>query len=283
MNHQLLNRSVVRGGRSPAARRGRTVGFTLIELLISAALMAMVLTATYACFSAAIAGRRTIEARSDVLQSGRVALALISADLRSACPLSSRFAFLGMNRRLGEVEADNLDFATRNLSITRHDPPADWCEVSYFLEPDGEADDWVLYRRRDWTPDDKPLAGGAREEIVRGLQGLRFEYYDGWDWYDEWGDPDRRRQGENSWLEPANLEGMPDAVRITLWFDAGESPAATPEASTEKPPPPFVLQTVAYLNLAHLPESRPSGSSTNAPPQPPAAGPSGAPVPGGPS
>jgi len=232
----------------------RIRAFTLIELVISAALMAMILTAAYACFSAALAGRRTIEARADILQSGRVALALVAADLRSACPLSRRFEFLGMNRRLGEVEADNLDFATRNLSIPRIGPPADWCEVSYFLDKDPVANDWVLFRRRDWTPDETPISGGSREEIARGLKGLRFEYYDGWDWYDEWGDPDGRQEQQDSWLTPANLEGLPDAVRITLWFDTEESPdPRTRETRTETPPPPLTLQTVAYLTLARAP------------------------------
>lgn len=283
MNVRPYNRPAARRqGALQQRRRRYASGFTLVELMISTALMAMILTATYACFSAAMAGRRTIEVRSDVLQSGRVALAIISADLRSACPLSARYDLLGMNRRLGEVEADNLDFATRNLSIPRNGPPADWCEVSYFLEKDPGSDEWVLHRRRDRTPDDKPLAGGTREEIARGLKGLRFEYYDGWDWYDEWGDPDGRRQGETSWLEPANLEGLPDAVRITLWFNTEESstPAAD-ETSSETPPPPLTLQTVACLNLAHAPRPEGSGSSTNQASTATTAGPQSGPIPGG--
>lgn len=216
--------------------------------------MAMVLMAAYACFSAALAGRKTVETRADILQGGRVALARLTADLRSACPLSPRFDFLGMNRRLGEVEADNLDFATRNFPIPRKGPPADWCEVSYFLGRDAVTDEYVLYRRRDWTPDDDPIDGGSREEIVRGLRGVRFEYYDGWEWYDEWGDPEGRRTQQDSWLQPANLEGMPDAVRITIWLDTEESPARRPpNGSGEPPPAPLTLQTVAYLNLARAP------------------------------
>jgi prepilin-type N-terminal cleavage/methylation domain-containing protein len=268
----------------PSGRRkpSRVRAFTLIELVISAALMAMILSAAYACFSAALAGRRTIEARADMLQSGRVALARIAADLRSACPLSSRFEFLGMDRQIGDVEADNLDFATRNLSLPHSGPPADWCEVSYFLGRDPVAEDWVLYRRRDWTPDEQPVAGGSREEIARGLKGVRFEYYDGWDWYDEWGDPEGRRAQQDSWLLPANLEGMPDAVRITLWFDTDESPGQqSSRARSEAPPPPLTMQTVAYLALARAPLPQDSASDS---PQEPSAGPQTAgaePSPGG--
>src|ERR1051326_3839912 len=68
-----------------------TSAFTLIELVISVTLMALILGASYACMSAAIAGKKIIEPRADVIQNARVAMSMISADLRSACPLSKDF------------------------------------------------------------------------------------------------------------------------------------------------------------------------------------------------
>ncbi|MFM1944816.1 MAG: hypothetical protein RI897_3798, partial [Verrucomicrobiota bacterium] len=226
--------------------------FTLIELTVSASLMAIILTTAYACLNATLASRRTLETQADVLQSGRVALNLIATDLRNACPLSPEFEFLGMNRTINETEADNLDFATHTPSPQPTLPRSDWCEVSYFLSKTPEATTWTLYRRRDFTPDNKPLSGGSREEVAQRLQGVRFEYYDGWDWYDEWGDPEGRRpNASDSLFAPTNLEGMPDAVRITLWFDVSET---TRESKSTTLPPPVSLQTVAYLNLARTPQ-----------------------------
>ena len=97
----------------------RAAGFTLIELVISAAVGAMILMGAYLCLSAGLASQKMIDPRVDVLQSARVILAMISADLRAACPLDKDYAFLGMHRLLGDADADNLDFATHNHTPRR--------------------------------------------------------------------------------------------------------------------------------------------------------------------
>ncbi|MEK7677677.1 MAG: type II secretion system protein GspJ [Verrucomicrobiota bacterium] len=236
-------------------------GFTLIEMVISAALMSMILVSAYLCLESGFSSQKLIESRDEILQSARVAMALVNADLRHACPLSKDFAFLGMDRTAGEVEADNLDFATHNYT-PRRPREGDFCEVSYFLEKDPESGQFTLWRRRDPTPDPEPLDGGNREEIARGLRGLRFEYYDGFDWYDEWGDPEGKRTGQNSLLDRANLSGMPEAVRVTLRFDPRPAQATESSAETGSEEPPFVFQTVARLNLAAVAQrGAASGSS----------------------
>ncbi len=252
--------------RAPIGKRTvrrNSCGFTLIELVISAALMAMILVSAYLCLTAGVASRKLIESRAEVVQNARVAMALISADLRCACTLSKEFEFVGMHRMIGEVEADNLDFATHNYS-PRRAREGDWCEVSYFLDKDPESGKISLWRRRDPTPDDEPLSGGSREEIARGLRGLRFEYYDGYDWYDEWGDPKGRRKGQSSSLEPPNLSGLPEAVRITLWLEPSSQSALETSVDKVSAEPPLVFQTVARLNLAAISQrSSSGGSSTN--------------------
>ena len=246
--------------------------FTLIELVISAAVMSLILGASYLCLISGVSGQRLIETRADATQRARVALAIVSADLRSACSVFKGSPFMGMDRLVGEVEADNLDFATHNYA-PKTPTQGDYCEVSYFLSKDQQTGQWALYRRRDPTPDDEPIAGGTREEIIRGLSGLRFEYYDGFEWFDEWGDPDDRGKAANSLQYQPNLEGMPEAVRITLWLEtAARKPAPTEENATESP---LVFQTVTRLNLASINRSA-SESGTEQPdsnpqsnPQPP--------------
>jgi type II secretion system protein J len=238
-------------------------GFTLVELVISAALMAGILASAYLCLRSGLSSQKLIESRTDVLQNARVAMTLMSADLRCACPLSKKFEFLGMQRMLGEVQADNLDFATHNFT-PRREREGDFCEISYFLDKDLESGQFSLWRRRDSTPDDDPLSGGTREEIARGLRGLKFEYYDGFDWYNEWGDPEGRRKGEVSLIDHPNLAGLPEAVRITLWLDS--NPSSNRVAISKRVPtePPLVFQTVARLNLAAVSlRSNSSGSATN--------------------
>ena len=248
----MFNPGVRRGIESGHGQRG----FTLIEIVISSAIMALILVSGYACLNAAVSSRKTIEPRLEVFQNARVAMSLMTADLRAACPLSKDYDFLGMHRMLGEVQADNLDFATHNYT-PRRPREGDFCQTSFFLEKSPESTLYTLWRRRNPRIGLDPLAGGSREEIATGLVGLKFEYSDGYEWYDSWGDIEGRGKLQSSRRERYNVDGMPEAVRITLFFDPdprpvknqldGSEPAKTAKA------PPLVFQTVARLNLSALP------------------------------
>jgi len=243
-------------------------GFTLIELVISASLMVIILVGAYLCLSSGLASQKLIESRGEAVQSARVAMALMGADLRAACPLAKDMEFIGMDRMLGEVEADNLDFATHNYK-PRRAGEGDFCEVSYFVNEDPDSGKFALWRRRDPTPDEEPLSGGSREEIVRGLRGLKFEYYDGFEWFDEWGDPDGRGKKKSSLKERPNLAGMPEAVRITLWIEPTSRPSKPESSRRETPEPSLVFQTVVRLNLAGVSQgSAISGRAEDAAKQP---------------
>jgi type II secretory pathway component PulJ len=227
-------------------------GFTLVEMVISGALMSLILASAYACLQAAFSSQRLMEPRLEAAQTARVAMALMASDLRSACPLSREFEFIGMDRMKGDVEADNIDFATHN-HVPRRSGEGDYCETSYFLDRSPESDELSLWRRRNPIIAMDPLSGGRREEIATGVRQLKFEYFDGLDWYDTWGDPDGRGRAQTSWRVQPNLTGMPEAVRITLGLD-GE-PATQRETQRdsdgESPgQPPMVFQTVVRLDLA---------------------------------
>jgi prepilin-type N-terminal cleavage/methylation domain-containing protein len=244
-------------------RQGADRGFTLIEIVISSAIMALILVSGYACLNAAISSRKIMEPRLEIFQSARVAMSIMSADLRAACPLSKDYDFLGMHRMLGEVQADNLDFATHNYT-PRRPREGDYCQTSFFLEKSPESGLYTLWRRRNPRIGLDPLAGGSREEIATGLVGLKFEYSDGYEWYDSWGDLQGKLQ--SSRREHYNLDGMPEAVRITLLFDSNPHPAKEQSAlatPAEKPAtePPLVFRTVARLNLSDAPRRSSSQSS----------------------
>jgi prepilin-type N-terminal cleavage/methylation domain-containing protein len=256
----MIRLATVTSGRPAAPRSAfRLRAFTLIELMISAAIMSLVLGAAYACLRAGLRGRRTVELRSLAVQRARVALQRMAADLRGACPLSSDREFGGQPRTLNGVKADLLDFATHHYT-PRNLHEGDFCEVSYFLDPDPGTGAFSLWRRRDASPDLEPMGGGLRELIADGLRGLRFEYYDGLDWYDEWGDPEGKQVGRPQALLPVNATGLPEAVRISLWVDTEPAPrrAASNRAGQTKDheAPSLMFQTVARLNLAPLADSQ---------------------------
>lgn len=217
-------------------------------MVVSAALMAVILVAAYVCFSACVQGRDVVEPRADTLQNARVAMALIAADLRGACPLTPGPPFLGMQRTLGPAEADNLDFATHNYTPLRAGQ-GDYCEVSYFVEEDPDGS-FSLWRRRNPNLAPDPLSGGSTEEIAENILGVRFEYFDGTDWHDNWGDLNGKDTLRSQQEENSTATGLPEAVRITLMLDSHPGPKAAADTVERVVGPPLVFQTVAYLNLA---------------------------------
>src|SRR4051812_20843700 len=219
--------------------------------MISAMLMALILGAGYACLSAAFSSQKLMEPRAEAVQNARVAMAMITADLRTACPLSKEFEFLGMHRTVDEMDADNLDFATHNY-MPRRAREADFCETSYYVQKDGETGDVSLYRRRNPTIAPDALSGGSRELITRGLRGVTFEYYDGWDWYDSWGETDPKKKDQKASLLAPNISGMPEAVRVTLSFNPNRRAVRNKSADELKQndEPAMVFETIVKLNLA---------------------------------
>lgn len=241
-------------------KNGSRRGFTLIEIVISSALMSLILVSAYLCLNAGMAGKKMVEPRADIFQSARVALALVSADLRGACRLPGDSAFLGMKRMVGEVQSDNLDFATHNYT-PRHALEGDFCEVSYYAEQNPQTGRFSLWRRRNPTLAPDPLSGGSKEEIARDVLGARFEYSDGLDWYENWGEVKGAAKAANSQKEQSNLSGLPKAVRITLLFDSNPKSKANPQTGERVMEPPLVFQTVARLELADISSADPSTST----------------------
>jgi prepilin-type N-terminal cleavage/methylation domain-containing protein len=243
----------------------RLVAFTLIEVMISSALMALILVSAYLCLGAGFSAQKLVEPRAEIIQNARVALALMTADLRAACPLSKSDDFLGMTRTVGDIEADNLDFATHNYT-PRRAREGDFCQESFYLDKDLETGQFSLWRRRNPTIALDALAGGSKEEIAKGVVGLKLEYFDGLDWYDSWGEVKEHGKDQNSAREQNNLSGLPEAVRITLLLDSRPKKKNPSTTSEEKPEPPFVFQTVVSLNLADATQNNSSSAGDNSSP-----------------
>ena len=240
----------------------KAAAFTLIELVVSASLMSLILVSAYLCLHSGISSRKLIEERMEAVQSARVAMGLVGADLRSACPLTKDVPFLGMQRMIGDLEADNLDFGTHNYT-PRRPGEGDYCQVSYFLDKEPESGKFSLWRRRNPKIAIDPLAGGSREEIARGLRKLQFEYYDGFDWYSDWGDAEGRGKAQNSLRERPNLVGMPEAVRITMEFEIGSGSVKPKSDEAESGESTMEFQTVCRLNLAGVSQPKASGDSSS--------------------
>ncbi len=247
-------------------------GFTLIELIVSMTVSVGIVAGAYLCLKGGMESRKLCEQRMDIAQNARVALALLTADLASACSFDEEHEFVGMRRTLGGMDADNLDFATHNWR-PRSPGEGDLCEVSYFVDKDRRTGELSLWRRRDPSPDDDPMDGGSREEIAVGIAGFRLEYSDGFEWYENWGAGDLRRDRVSTNLSSYDMGGLPEAVRATIAFEVPGDPfnaaaagagersresygrrpgggPAEPSPAWENGPPPLLFQTVVRLNLA---------------------------------
>jgi len=236
-------------------------GFTLIEMVIASGLMALILASAYACLNAGLVSQKLIEPRAEIIQNARVALAIVAADLRSACPLAREIEFLGVHRMLEEVEADNLDFATHHYSPKKL-READYCQESLYLDRDPETGQFSLWRRRNPRIALDPLTGGTKEEIAKGIRGAKFEYFDGLDWYDSWGEIKSGKKETSRKAQP-NLSGLPDAVRVTLLFDSKPPSQVKRGAAQTEQEPPLVFQTTVRLELAAASRRSSTSSSAN--------------------
>jgi prepilin-type N-terminal cleavage/methylation domain-containing protein len=166
-------------------RCGHRFGVTLIELLVAVAIFGGVITTAYACLIAGLESRREISERFDAAQSARFALSLLARDLRAAVPLDDDYEFLGSDRELEGIVAGTMDFASLS-GRARRPGESDRFEVSWFVNQVPEGAGFALFRRADTTPDEEPLAGGVREEIIRGVREFLVEYYDGYTWHETW-------------------------------------------------------------------------------------------------
>ncbi len=257
----------------------RRQGVTLLELTVGVTVMTGIIASAYFCLHAGFASQTALEEHMEEAQKARVLLALLTKDLRHACVWSEDSSFVGMDRTLDTMEADNLDFTTHNWS-PRAPGEGDICEVSYYVNRNPETGEIGIWRRRDTSPDPEPTGGGEREELVTGVRALRFEYYDGILWYDSWGRVDPRRElpaepseadDPSTSLLAGNLYGLPDAVSISIAF--GDEPDTSQRRgdSSSRPPAgggdaqessaPLVFQTVVHLNLAGRARSTSTPSS----------------------
>jgi type II secretory pathway component PulJ len=239
-----------------------SAGFTLIEVVVSGTLMALILGAAYACLRAGVEAERTLDPRLDALQGGRVAVALLTADLRCAAPLAPDSEWVGLRGEREGARFDRLDFGTLNYT-PRRAGVGDFCQVSYRVETDPETGGRVLWRRRNPRLGVDPFSGGVREELVAGVRRFALEYYDGFEWFEAWGDPRERAKAETSNRSVYNVEGMPRAVRISLWLDPARRSGSARErgASGRKvEEPPLRFETVVAVAV---PRRWPGGRAQN--------------------
>jgi general secretion pathway protein J len=196
-------------------------GFTLLEVLVASAILSLVLAALYGVFSRTLASQRLAEGRADRSRSARIVLLRLGEDLQASLPFTKENShFAGETRQGDAFPAGVLSFIsltqTQASSTSRE---GDVNEIGYDLFPDLTVPgSYYLMRRVNPDPGiTDPAADHAlnTEEypLLSLVRGLRFRFFDGRIWREEWGQDDTRNK-------------LPRAVEATLYLQDAQAEVA---------------------------------------------------------
>jgi type II secretion system protein J len=212
-----LGHSAVRSRQSAVGSRG----FTLLEVLVASAILSLVLAALYGVFSRTLASQRLVEGRADRSRAARIVLLRLGEDLQASLPFTKENTrFAGETRRGEAFPAGMLSFvslAQTQASSTGHE--GDVNEIGYALVPDSAVPgSYYLMRRVSLDPG---IADPAAHHVLNSeeypllsrVRGLRFRFFDGRVWREEWGQDDTRTK-------------LPRAVEATLYVQDAHAEVA---------------------------------------------------------
>jgi prepilin-type N-terminal cleavage/methylation domain-containing protein len=194
-------------------------GFTLLEVLVASAILSMVLAIVYGVFSQTLTSTQRAEAQSAQSRAARIVLLRIGDDLQASFPFApDNFRFVG--KTSGDQPFPNafLSFVSLSgLPLTSGSHAGDWYEIEYELVPDPLSTSVRQLVRRsrfaptipDSTTGRATTAGRASERealpLLTDVQGLRFRFFDGHAWHEEWGKEQTRTK-------------LPRAVEVELYL-----------------------------------------------------------------
>jgi prepilin-type N-terminal cleavage/methylation domain-containing protein len=218
-------------------------GFTLLEVLVASAILSMVLAILYGVFSQTLTSTQRAEEQSAQSRAARIVLLRIGDDLQASFPFApDNPRFVGKTSRGQQFPDAFLSFVSLSgLPLTSEGHAGDWYEIEYELVPDPRlAPARQLVRRArfaqtmpDSTTSRATTAGRASEgetlPLLTGVQGLRFRFFDGRTWHDEWG------------TTPTQAK-LPRAVEVELYLARKRTKASSREE-----------ETVTFSTLVDLP------------------------------
>jgi type II secretion system protein J len=198
--------------------------------LVATAILSLVLAALYGVFSRTLASQRLAEERADRSRSARIVLLRLGEDLQASLPFtreSSRFH--GETRQTNAFPKGALSFVScAHAPASSAGRESDVYEIGYALFPDPDAlGSYYLMRRVDLDPG---VAGPGAEQdpnraaypLLSRVRGLRFRFFDGRVWREEWGQDETR-------------DTLPQAVEATLYVQDSEQEVAEFSAVIDLP------------------------------------------------
>jgi general secretion pathway protein J len=213
----------------PRLRTPNSPGFTLLEVLVASAILSMVLAIVYGVFSQTLTSTQRAEERNAQSRTARIVLLRIGDDLQASLPLTSgHFRFVGRASRTQQFPDGFLSFVSESgLPLTNGSPTGDGYEIEYELVPDPRTTATrQLVRRARFAPTTADSTAGSPREaetlpLLTGVRGLRFRFFDGRVWHDEWG-------------KDQTAMKLPRAVEVELYLARKKTGATREEEETVK-------------------------------------------------
>lgn len=243
-----------------ARRRDRSAaGFTLLEVAVTVGVLGVVVMMAYGVFARVLEAKQIAEGRAEESADARTTLGRLANELRTASlgargrgmpgagrpvpigapsvtPRTAEGApvgFVSLDRTSASVPQDEIAFSTvvrRPVSLAARS--SDLGVVHYFLRPEPERRDRsILYRESVPSLSEESIdlaspSAEASHPMLHGVAGLRFQFFDGEEWIEEWNSNEGRLLGRlplgvRIWLA---VEG-PDG-EVATWHTAVDLPAA---------------------------------------------------------
>ena len=167
-------------------------GFTFVELLIAIAILSIIMAVVYKSFYASTEGIKRAEAVDDINSTARVIFLKLMDDINSAYLTGKDVIFVGDSKRDKDLPQDSLSLTSlSNLRMVRDAKETDLYETGYYLKEDydyqRQEKKTSLFRREKKTIGIEPvLEGGEAYELTDEIAGIRFSYFDGTSWKDNW-------------------------------------------------------------------------------------------------
>ncbi|MGH7962725.1 MAG: type II secretion system protein GspJ [Candidatus Binatia bacterium] len=214
-------------------------GFTLIEVLVAGAILSLVLAALYGAFSRTLTSKRLAEERVALSRAARIVLLRIGEDLQASFPFApDNSRFISRTFRGGAFPEDTLSFVSlAHPPLTGAGAEGDLSEISYALVPDPQVPTYrqLVRRVRPDLAADREAAGDIYPLLVQ-VRGLRFRFFDGRNWREEWG----RENTQNK---------LPRAVEVVLYLAA---PSTGRRRAGDSGEAVVAFSTIVDLPLAKL-------------------------------
>lgn len=154
-------------------------GFTLAEILIAVFILSIVMATILGTFTGVISSSREAETRSELYQTGRALMDLITTDIRCLFPQTTAAGntfFRGETVSPAGVESSSMSFVTTNTLTMGKTRDPFLSAVTYRLEKDQNGSGSVLWRRAE-SPATPPFDEGGREvPICRIVEKFHLEF-----------------------------------------------------------------------------------------------------------